>query len=79
MISVELHPEHTKYVGGDFFHTAGYDAYLTARVMILLSAELEAAGVYLPQGASQSDSEAYETAPEWQGPCCRRAIFQLWH
>lgn len=65
---IHTHPHHTKYVNKEAFHEAGYDSLLTARVMILLSANLEAAGTYVPEAAdiramSPSD-EDYDTAPE---------------
>ncbi|TID15178.1 CAF1-domain-containing protein [Venturia nashicola] len=65
---IHTHPHHTKYVNKKAFHEAGYDSLLTARVMILLSANLEAAGAYVPEAAdiratSPSD-EDYDTAPE---------------
>ena len=59
----ETHPHFTKYSKNKSFHEAGYDSCLTAFVMILLSAKLEAAGSYT--GAEKSDSEdSYATAPE---------------
>ncbi|KAF1990949.1 ribonuclease CAF1, partial [Aulographum hederae CBS 113979] len=39
--------EHSRYLDEEAFHEAGYDSYLTARIMILLSAKLEAAGTYI--------------------------------
>lgn len=65
---IHTHPHHTKYVNKEAFHEAGYDSLLTARIMILLSANLEAAGTYVPEAAdaratSPSD-EDYDTAPE---------------
>jgi poly(A)-specific ribonuclease len=46
------------------FHEAGYDSYLTARVMILLSAKLEAAGSYIVNPSMFSEADDYHTAPE---------------
>ncbi|QDS74780.1 hypothetical protein FKW77_001842 [Venturia effusa] len=65
---IHTHPHHTKYVNKEAFHEAGYDSLLTARVMILLSANLEAAGTYVPEvveirATSPSDDD-YDTAPE---------------
>ena len=45
--AIEVHKDHGKYVGEEMYHEAGYDSYLTARVMILLSAQLEAKGRYV--------------------------------
>jgi poly(A)-specific ribonuclease len=59
--SIQTHAQHTKYVSREAFHEAGYDSLLTARVMILLSANLEAAGKYVPEAGSD---EEYDTAPE---------------
>ena len=56
----EVHTEHTKYAGSSYFHEAGYDAFLTARVMILLSAKLDAM-----RNSAQPESRA--TSPEEQG------------
>ncbi|KAF2434576.1 CAF1-domain-containing protein [Tothia fuscella] len=51
---IETHKDHMKYYSQESFHEAGYDSYLTARIMTLLSAKLEAAGTYIPDilGAS---------------------------
>lgn len=59
-----------KYLSGEYFHEAGYDSYLTARVMILLSVKLEAEGMYVGEIKRQqavSDDEAYLTPPEENG------------
>jgi len=55
---------------GEYFHEAGYDSYLTARIMILLSAKLEAEGTYVEETKQQqplSDDEIYLTLPEESG------------
>jgi poly(A)-specific ribonuclease len=70
--SIQIHADHTKYVGKEAFHEAGYDSLLTARVMILLSAKLEAAGTYVPEISTGSPNilsadEEYDTAPEEMG------------
>ena len=67
LTQIEVHPEHPKYMTLEPFHEAGYDAYLTARVMILLSAKLEAGGTYISPAVANSNSEAYATAPEEVG------------
>lgn len=67
---VETHFDHPKY--GTLFapHEAGYDSFLTAKVLIRLSTQLEAAGTYMNEQASpnSSDDEDYETAPEDAAP-----------
>ncbi|MCJ1308345.1 hypothetical protein MMC25_001998 [Agyrium rufum] len=45
--SIEVPAGHDKYTFSDHNHEAGYDAFLTAKVMIRLSAFLEAEGTYL--------------------------------
>ena len=67
--TVETHFDHPKYNTLFAPHEAGYDAFLTAKVLIRLSAELEAAGTYVKEQAppNSSDDEEYETAPEESG------------
>jgi poly(A)-specific ribonuclease len=70
--SIQTHAHHTKYIGREAFHEAGYDSFLTARVIILLSANLEAAGTYIPEVEAGSPNilsadEEYDTAPEEMG------------
>jgi len=62
--STETHPGHNKYESTQAFHEAGYDSYLTARIMILLSAKLEAAGTYISSPTTLSEEGDYLTAPE---------------
>jgi hypothetical protein len=38
----DMHPNFQKYTIQEALHEAGYDSYLTARIMILLSAKLHA-------------------------------------
>jgi poly(A)-specific ribonuclease len=45
-------------------HEAGYDSYLTARIIILLSAKLEASGTYL----SEDDGGGVSLTADGQGP-----------
>lgn len=45
---IEMQEGYTKYVDEEMYHEAGYDSFLTARVMILLSSQLERKGQYLP-------------------------------
>jgi poly(A)-specific ribonuclease len=61
---IHMHKLHSKYAEQEAFHEAGYDSYLTARVMILLSAKLEAAGSYVRENPSESESDSYHTAVE---------------
>lgn len=72
---VEVHFDHPKYSTQFVPHEAGYDALLTAKILIRLSAQLEAAGTYVHEKASpnSSDDENYETAPEEGGPSSDRA------
>ena len=44
---IETHPEHPKYIYATAIHEAGFDSFLTAKVLIRLSAKLEAAGQYI--------------------------------
>lgn len=43
---VYSHKDHRKYADAEAFHEAGFDAYLTALVMLRLSSKLEAEGNY---------------------------------
>lgn len=62
---IETHPDHGKYTNDTPAHEAGFDSFLTAKVLIRLSAKLEAAGHYVDEnGSPKSDDEAYSTAPE---------------
>jgi len=65
--TIKVHPKHDKYLTHEAFHEAGYDSYLTARVMILLSAKLEAAGTYVEESKllePTSDEEVFFSADE---------------
>ncbi len=65
---IETHPDHGKYTNNTPAHEAGFDSFLTAKVLIRLSAKLEAAGQYVDEnGTTKSDDEAYWTAPEEAG------------
>ena len=63
---IETHVEHPKYSTQVAPHEAGFDSFLTAKVLIRLSAQLAAAGTYGTKQAPpmSSDDEDYETAPE---------------
>ena len=62
---IETHPDHDKYANTTPAHEAGFDSFLTAKVLIRLSAKLEAAGHYVDEnGIPATDDEEYETAPE---------------
>ena len=66
---VETHFEHPKYISAQPAHEAGFDSYLTAKVLIRLSAKLEAAGHYVDEYVTMppSEDDAYQTAPEEGG------------
>ncbi|KAI4253718.1 MAG: hypothetical protein LQ352_003516 [Teloschistes flavicans] len=61
--AIELHPEHPKYSAAKPSHEAGYDSYLTARVLIRLASKLESSGMYI-----NDNDESYHTPPENQSP-----------
>ena len=65
---IEVHKEHQKYVGEDMYHEAGYDSYLTARVMILLSAQLEAKGSYVADSVPGTPAVATPKSMPSQSP-----------
>ncbi|MCJ1398292.1 hypothetical protein MMC11_001489 [Xylographa trunciseda] len=60
--SIALHKDHSKYSDLSIAHEAGYDSFMTARVVIRLSAKLEAAGHYV-----DSDDEGWHTPAEEGG------------
>ncbi|KAF2144217.1 uncharacterized protein K452DRAFT_285466 [Aplosporella prunicola CBS 121167] len=68
---LETHGAHRKYHTHEAFHEAGYDSFLTANIMVRLSAKLSAAGTYLsevkPKTGRDTDDEAYETASDGDG------------
>ncbi len=65
---IETHQDHGKYTNETPAHEAGFDSFLTAKVLVRLSAKLEAAGHYVDEdGVPKSDDEAYLTAPEEGG------------
>lgn len=53
---IEMQEGYTKYVDEEMYHEAGYDSFLTARVMILLSSQLERKGSYLPDDSAPDPS-----------------------
>ena len=63
---IETHPDHGKYIDTTPAHEAGFDSFLTAKVLIRLSAKLEAAGHYVDENGipSSDEDEEYATAPE---------------
>ena len=64
----EMHHEHPKYTSATPAHEAGFDSFLTAKIVIRLSAKLEAAGHYIDDYSfPDSDEEPYNTAPEGGG------------
>ncbi|MCJ1246045.1 hypothetical protein MMC30_003249 [Trapelia coarctata] len=62
---IELHPEHPNYKDMVHAHEAGYDSFTTAKVLIRLSAKLEAAGYYTH--VVESEEEGWHTPPEEGG------------
>ena len=58
-----LHKDHSKYSDLSIAHEAGYDSFMTARVVIRLSAKLEAAGHYV----DSDDEEGWHTPAEEGG------------
>lgn len=65
---IETHPEHPKYTYATAIHEAGFDSFLTAKVLIRLSAKLEAAGqyidVYTPAVVEKETSTAVSSPDE---------------
>ena len=62
---IETNPEHDKYANDARAHEAGFDSFLTAKVLIRLSAKLEAAGHYVDEnGFPTSEDDEYTTASE---------------
>lgn len=65
---IEMPLGHHRYLRNKPAHEAGFDSYLTAKVLIRLSAKLEAAGYYIDEKISPgSEGEGYVTAPETGG------------
>lgn len=59
-----MHQDHKRYIHEKPAHEAGFDSYLTAKVVICLSAKLEAAGQYVDQKIDNgSEEEANKTTP----------------
>ena len=63
----ETHPHHTKYTFHRASHEAGYDSFMTAKVLIRLSAKLGSNGRYQDKPPTRKPKEAYFTAPEGGG------------
>ncbi|KAL8775326.1 MAG: hypothetical protein Q9209_000333 [Squamulea sp. 1 TL-2023] len=64
---IELHPGHTKYTAAfDSTHEAGFDSFMTARLLVRLSVNLEASGEYIEELPSPVD-EPFYTPPEGEG------------
>jgi len=61
-VLAETHPHHTKYTLHKSAHEAGYDSFLTARVLIRLSAKLDSNGHYQANAPNRMAKEAYFTA-----------------
>ena len=75
---IETHPNHGRYTNTTPAHEAGFDSFLTAKVLIRLSAKLEAAGHYVDEsGIPTSDDEEYSTAPEEGGVALDNTVASL--
>lgn len=62
---IVTHGAHRKYHVAEPLHEAGYDSFMTALIMIRLSAKLEADGTYIADVSPPlSEDEAYDTAEE---------------
>lgn len=65
----ELHPEHSNYAIAKPAHEAGFDSYLTAKVLVRLSTVLEKSGLHLAESSQTfNDGETYFTPPEGRSP-----------
>ncbi|KAI9809416.1 MAG: hypothetical protein M1827_006852 [Pycnora praestabilis] len=67
---IETHHEHSKYQYSGAAHEAGYDSFLTAKVLVRLAAKLEASGTLVREHELEtqlSDEDVYHTAPEDSG------------
>ena len=75
-VFVETHFEHPKYITAQPAHEAGFDSFLTAKVLIRLSAKLEATGHYVDEYVAMPpcEDDAYHTAPEEGGVLLGTAI-----
>ncbi|KAK7538623.1 ribonuclease H-like domain-containing protein [Phyllosticta citribraziliensis] len=56
------HPRHYKYHGSSTLHEAGYDSFLTAIIMVRLSAKLESEGTYLQEMTTPRTEAEPETS-----------------
>ncbi|KAL9015273.1 MAG: hypothetical protein Q9173_000071 [Seirophora scorigena] len=66
---IELHPEHSNYAIAKPAHEAGFDSYLTAKVLVRLSTALEKSGLHLAESSQPfNDDETYFTPPEARSP-----------
>ncbi|KAL8990477.1 MAG: hypothetical protein Q9177_000871 [Variospora cf. flavescens] len=66
---IELHPEHSNYAIAKPAHEAGFDSYLTAKVLVRLSTILEKSGLHLAESSQTfNDGETYFTPPEGRSP-----------
>lgn len=65
---LELHPDHKKYVHAKPAHEAGFDSYLTAKILIRLSTKLETAGQQIDLKTNNESKEpAINTGQEHKG------------
>ncbi|KAL8653242.1 MAG: hypothetical protein Q9226_003925 [Calogaya cf. arnoldii] len=63
---IELHPGHIKYAAADSTHEAGFDSFLTARLLLRSSVSIEASGRYAEELPSPVE-DAFYTPPEGEG------------
>ena len=59
----EFHKDHPNYDLRTAHHEAGYDSYLTAKVLIRKSAELESSGTYIDYNPKDSISNSITKQP----------------
>ncbi|KAI9773582.1 MAG: hypothetical protein M1840_006856 [Geoglossum simile] len=64
--SPEIHCDHLKYHSDSrvYAHEAGYDSFLTAKILIKLAARLEAEGEYIAPEVDPCSDDSFTTAPE---------------
>lgn len=58
---LECHPHHQRYKNDKPSHEAGYDSYMTARIVTRLSAKLEALGYYVESENQEGYREYFDS------------------
>lgn len=66
--TIQTHENHAKYTFSKPAHEAGYDSFLTAKVLIRLSAKLESEGEYVDEDMGTMSDEDYFTPIEEEIP-----------